>query len=188
MDPGKIAKQCREKSNFFCKKYLKEADALTIVLKSHLFIEKCLDEIFSLCLPCPEYILEKKFYDKVKIYEALNLYPSNSIIEQLLTINKIRNKYAHNMEYKINTKDLQLLVKSLPCKSMNNKRKLIHGIGNIIGFMHGTIAILKVLPFTVFCATHKEIFKREKRYNIKKILKKIYPNDEHLKTLECLNV
>lgn len=177
MDPQKIAKQSEKKWEQFYQKYWRKDDTLTIVLKSHLFIENLLDEIFSLSIPNPSHIIEMKFYDKIRIFEALN-FSSSEIVAKLLAINSIRNKYSHNLKFEIKTKDIQQLIKNLDTKGMNNQTKLKYGIVYTISYLHAIIAIIKIIPFSNTCVRNNKIFKKEKGYSFKKVNKTIYPKDD----------
>jgi hypothetical protein len=170
----KMAKESKNKWEGFYKKHWVGADELTVVLKGHLFLEQILNEIIILTIPKPQYILDKKFYDKLKIFEALGLAPSNELIEKLLAINTLRNKYSHNLNYKCADKDIQTIVKGLGTSYQTNRGKIIMGFNYAIGYLSALKSSWQVVPFTLFCAEYNNIFKREKAYNVKKITKSIY--------------
>jgi len=145
-----------------------------------------LDEIFTLAIPNPDYIIDRKFYDKVKIFEALNLSPSGDYIKKLLAINNLRNKYAHNLKYKLTKKDLQNLINRRPVGKGNNIT-VTSGFTDVIAYMHALIVLLKIVPFTYISKSYNKIFLKQKGYEFNKIYKFIYPNNEMRDVLDLLN-
>lgn len=172
----------------FYTKHWKGADLLTVVLKSHLYIENLLDKFFLFCLPKPKYIIEKKFYDKVKIFESLGLSPSDKLIQRLLALNTIRNKYAHNLNYTPRLVDLKVLIDDIKLLKGNNRNKLTRGIVFTISYLHGALDAERQLPFSFACIRNKKIYNKEKAINVKKIMKKIYPKNEAVDLLENLKI
>lgn len=87
-------------------KYL--TDELTIVLKCHLFTEYILDQIIVKKLKRRSKILEYKFSQKVEILYSADLIPSY-LYKNISYLNKIRNKFAHNLGYDISQEKLELI-------------------------------------------------------------------------------
>ena len=172
-----ISKSIKECEIFF-KKHWKNANELTMVLKSHLFVENCLDKFFLLAIPKPKHILRKSFYDKVMIFDALNYSPDKELITKLLAINTLRNKYAHNLNYKLKLKDIKSLLEGVDIKSRKNKVKLARGLASTMSYLYTTKALFQMFPFATTCYINRKIFEKEKACKMDKIIKKIYPNDE----------
>ena len=178
-------KSIKEMKVFHEKYWLNSKDLLTLVLKNHLYIENCIDELFTLVLPHPEKIIEKSFSAKVDSFESLNLQQNSQIVETIRALNKIRNNFAHNINYKVTSKDLEPLVKNIKkIKSKTNVKKLKIGLNYIVGYLHCLKSCYKLFPFTMTCISQGGIFIRETGYKSKKIYKTIYPNNELMDILE----
>jgi len=71
-----------------------------LVITTRLYFENIIDELIKIKFSHPEAIIDFNFYKKVKIIQAGNILKKD-IIEYLLFVNNIRNKYAHNIDYEI---------------------------------------------------------------------------------------
>jgi len=83
------------------------ADELTIVLKAHLFAEFLIDHIIKEKFSRPKRILNYTFYKKLEIIYSIDLIP-NYLYKNILFLNKMRNKYSHDLDYRINPKEIVL--------------------------------------------------------------------------------
>lgn len=132
----------------------------------------------SLVLPNPKKVLEKRFLDKIDIFRALNLEGTDLIMERILGINKIRNKFSHNLTFRLSLKEIQPLVKGLKLgKNHTLVRKLKCSIGYVVGGLHFLRGYYGLLPFTSACIRNSELYKKEKGVNLVKIVKSIYPEN-----------
>jgi hypothetical protein len=79
-----------------------EDNVISLVLKSHLYIENFLDHIIKKKFQKHELILDNSylFHKKLKIIMSKNYLTENLYITIEL-INTIRNKYVHNLKYNI---------------------------------------------------------------------------------------
>ncbi len=86
------------------KKIFEYDNELNIVLVGHLYLEKYLNDILGKNLKGFE-TLEKKgilnsFYKKVTYLQAEKITPSD-LLDNIITYNKLRNKFAHKLNYDI---------------------------------------------------------------------------------------
>ena len=163
-------KQAMDK--FYKKYWLDYAgnEQLTIILKTHLYIENLIDEILSYLLPNSRKILNYKFSSKVDILEALNVTPSKLIIEKIRQINKIRNDFSHNLNKRISKSDLEILIKDIKIrKKHSNFKKFRNVLMWTVGYLHAFRTILRLFPFTTLYITNKEIFQKDKALQKSKI-------------------
>jgi hypothetical protein len=79
-----------------------ESNVISLVLKSHLYIENLLDYIIKKKIKKHELILDNSFsfYQKLKIMMSKN-YLTDKLFRTIKLLNTIRNKYAHNLKYNI---------------------------------------------------------------------------------------
>ena len=83
----------------------RHADELTIVLKGHLVVEYMLDSIIKEKFKNPNKILSYSFYRKLEILHSLGFLP-DYLFKNIETLNKIRNKYAHDLKYSLDINEL----------------------------------------------------------------------------------
>ena len=82
-------KESSEMNSFWRKHCAKISDPLTLIVKSHLFIENLLNEILTLCLPNSKAILAKSTFSyKIMLFESLNLAPNNQLVRKIRKVNK----------------------------------------------------------------------------------------------------
>lgn len=157
----------KEMDLFFGKHIINSNDPIIIVLKSHLYIENCLDRMLSRALPFPNKILKKTFSNKVDFFEALNLAcppdpNSTEVVFKLRQINKIRNKLAHNLDKKITKKDIEGLMKGVTHKKgATIPQKLIAGLSHFIGYFHCLLSLNDFFPFFSAYERNKNNFKQD---------------------------
>ncbi len=86
-----------------------ETDGLSLIIRSHLYIERILDYIIEKKFKYHNSILKEDFtfYKKLLILKSKN-YLQNQMFLTIKYINTIRNKYAHNLDYNIANFDLSL--------------------------------------------------------------------------------
>jgi len=79
-----------------------ESNALSLVLKSHLYIEIFLDYIIKKKFKNNKLLLDRSFsfFQKLKILMSKN-YLTDKLFKTIELLNIIRNKYAHNLKYNI---------------------------------------------------------------------------------------
>lgn len=161
-----------KKFDIFLKKHILEnKDNLSVVLKSHLFIEGLLDEMLKSSVPHPNKFLEKKFSEKVSILEALGFFDSRPLIkEKIVGLNKLRNDYAHDLDYTIKNKDLDILLKETKIGKRNSiRKKLMRSLSGLMGYLQALSAVNKQIPFFMASARGKSIYLKDKGYNSREI-------------------
>jgi hypothetical protein len=73
-------------------------DSKLFTIKMHLYMEAVISEILSENLKKPELLENYSFYRKVEILNAMGIL-NDSSLNDLLHLNNIRNKFAHNLTY-----------------------------------------------------------------------------------------
>jgi hypothetical protein len=86
----------------------KYADELTIILKGHLIVEYMLDAIIKEKFKNPKKILGYSFFRKLEILFSLGLLP-DYLFRNIVTLNNIRNNYAHDLTYSVNINELPVM-------------------------------------------------------------------------------
>lgn len=76
-----------------------------LVLKVHLYMEIIVNEILKKNLKQPEILDNYSFYQKVNILKAIGIF-NNSLSDDLLYLNKLRNHFAHDLRYDVAELDL----------------------------------------------------------------------------------
>jgi len=79
-------------------------DARLMILLSHLYLEKCLEEIIKKKFERPKNILENNFKQKLDIIYSLGSIDEKSY-HDISAINRIRNKFVHNLNYTFKIED-----------------------------------------------------------------------------------
>lgn len=182
-------KQKSEMDSFYKSHCLKNSDTLSIILKSHLYIENCLDEILRMNIPNPESILKKRFSDKLDIFIALNLGwpPGNGFIEEKLRlINKIRNSFAHNLNKKLTIEELQQLASGLTEVKSLDVHKLKNVLMGIIANLNALVAINEFYPILNFKYRNKEMLKRDLFWS--ETFLASYPYNEAKESMDFLKI
>ena len=92
-------------------------DDLGSVIRVHLHIEHHVNDILELLVPCPQYLKSVKLdYDgKVNLLPVLGVKPEN--IRVLSALGTMRNKFAHNLNYKLDKSIVKSLYETLDSDS-----------------------------------------------------------------------
>lgn len=87
-----------------------ETNELSSILKGHLFIETILETLLKRNLKNPEELLKQQlsFSLKLNLVSSLGILPNNHI-GAIKALNKIRNNYAHNLNYHITIAEINQL-------------------------------------------------------------------------------
>ena len=82
-------------------------DPILMILKALLLAEYYIDQIISLEIPRGDILLDNNFTfsQKLIMVKALNVM-DNSLWDSINALNKLRNRGAHDMEYKISETDI----------------------------------------------------------------------------------
>lgn len=89
-------------------------DELQVVLRTHLYIERELTEILKISLAEPDYILNTRFMfaNKLNLAVALGVFPIG-VKKAYDKLNKMRNKFAHELEFYCSEDDLRKLEEAM---------------------------------------------------------------------------
>jgi len=89
-----------------------DLDSTLLLLRGHLAIEYFINTIFNLKLVRGKKDLTEglSFDKKLKLVNSMGLINSD-IFSSIKSLNKLRNKIAHEFQYRVNEEDLELLIK-----------------------------------------------------------------------------
>lgn len=77
-----------------------ENDSLSLILKSHLYVEIMLNDIIETESKCNSRYKNKKFSKKLQMLKQLEMI-NRDLFDDIDLINDMRNDFAHDFEYKI---------------------------------------------------------------------------------------
>ena len=98
-------------------------DPRLLILIMHLYMENVVNGIIRENLKTPDKILDYRFYQKVQILQTSGII-ENKISEDLLILNQLRNKYAHNLYFDAASIDVSKFSDMADVYSLKNyKRK-----------------------------------------------------------------
>ena len=94
--------------------FLSSNDPVIVVLKGHIYLEYVLVRSISSHLPRPKAVDfdRMNFVGKIGLARAFGV--ADLFLDACLVINKVRNKIAHKIDYELNRKDVDELVKAMP--------------------------------------------------------------------------
>jgi len=83
---------------------------LSSILKAHLFIERLIDSIIEKKLDKPGSLFKNQlsFSLKLDLAHSLGIVP-DKVLSPIRALNKIRNKYAHDINYEVTIDELNNL-------------------------------------------------------------------------------
>ena len=93
-------------------KYLTEEDETSLILKSHLHVEREIEFLIKKAFIRPEYLKKLSFAEKIKVLCSLNIIDI-SMYNDIARFNAIRNAFSHKYKYKLANDDLSFLRKVL---------------------------------------------------------------------------
>ena len=85
-----------------------ESNLRNLVIISHLYFENIIDELLRDNFVNPEAFNNFTFYSKMKVIESQDILNTDTL-KFLLFVNKIRNKFAHNLDYDLPDSDFQAI-------------------------------------------------------------------------------
>lgn len=154
----------KEMQEFFEKNIKDCSEPLILILKAHLYIEVCLNEIFKLVIPRPQKIINnRKFSDKMDIFESLNLsFGIKEICKKVRLINKLRNKFSHDLNAELEENEIRPLLKDIQLKeNAPNIENLKTAILQVLSFLHFIRGTIKLFPFYSATVRNREIFRED---------------------------
>ncbi len=101
------------------KSALLKDDDLASVIRVHLHIEHHVNEILELLTPTPKHIdsLNLEYEGKVNLIAALGVHPKS--IKVLKSLGRLRNKFAHNLNFKLDKSSVKNLYETLDAYEKN---------------------------------------------------------------------
>ena len=92
---------------------LEHEDDLGAVIRVHLHLEIYVNQIINLLVPNPEDLkpIGLDYFGKVHLISALRIDPQN--LKVLLALGKMRNKFAHDLNYKLDKSNVKNLYETL---------------------------------------------------------------------------
>jgi uncharacterized protein YutE (UPF0331/DUF86 family) len=137
---------------------------LSIVLKGHLIIEGLIDDILQTYNGGEGNMRDKKFSEKIDILKFCSII-SLQTYEKLKTLNKIRNSFAHNLNYKLTHEDIDWLLKGNSGKIPRRKSdKIIQGIICQIGYLDFLKYFNQYYPFLATDLARHKVFQKDLAY------------------------
>jgi len=170
----KIAEKIDKEGALYIKKYVvPPKDKLTLVLQTHLVMEKLVNEILEAMLVDSNEIEKMYFSKKVQIMGAMGI-TQNNIDKKLIEFNSLRNKFAHNLDYVIQRNDLNIFFETTSlARSTNIETNLLQIIPWIIYFLMGVREYYLAFPYYMGCSDNKKRLNRDKGFDFESI-EKIY--------------
>jgi len=163
--------QEKEKEKFF-KKYIIDNDKeVSLVLQTHLYLESQLNIILSFAFPKFSRIKEMRFQDKIILLEELNYNTiSEKVINKIKIVNKIRNRFAHNLDYQLTDNDAYQLNEEYNPKLESPRQFFVKSIIRLKGYLDATIHANKLFPFLFSCMRNKQIFQSDRNFDYRAII------------------
>ncbi len=99
-----------ELDNLTVQHFIFDTKELDSILKAHLFIERLVDSLIEEKLDKPESFLKNQvsFNLKVDLAHSLGVL-TDRLVSSIKSLNSIRNKYAHNLDYQVSFDELNSL-------------------------------------------------------------------------------
>ncbi|MDH4358484.1 MAG: hypothetical protein OEV37_00845 [Candidatus Berkelbacteria bacterium] len=136
-------------------------DDLSVILKSHLFVEILINRIILLVIPHPKRIEDQRFSEKIKLLSDLDYFPHGwELYEKLNALNKIRNGFAHNYKNEIDRKHLETLSGCLK-KTLSPIERFKIGSEILMNSLLFTIELCTLFPFIQSCSINAKLFRRD---------------------------
>lgn len=156
-------------------------DPLSIVIKTHNFLDQLASKILMLHMKEPEKILgseqnPKHYYlsQKTNLLAALGYMNVGNVSNEFKALDDLRNKFAHKYNYKITKQDIEKF------GNFDKEKLLIENlmshIANLVGYFMSIVNMLTVAPFYNECCNRQSIFKNDNGFKPGQINRN-YPKD-----------
>jgi uncharacterized protein YutE (UPF0331/DUF86 family) len=144
-------------------------DSITIILKSHLFVENKIDELLEFIFPKGQ-ILSKKFYfkDKLLILKSTNLI-DNQTLDAIRKLNNVRNDIAHNLEFEITENIIDKIGNPLGKDYREMKQETFQEFDESKGYQDIIYSVPKIIAVFYYIVAHivvklNKVIKSDKGY------------------------
>ena len=109
IDAEKRAEKREEELTQAFNRFVKDTrgeNELQVIIRGHLYVENEIDNLLKLKLEKPQHLYDNNFmfYSKLKTALALGLIPEENK-NAYIRLNKIRNNFAHNLNYELTEND-----------------------------------------------------------------------------------
>ncbi|TEW47085.1 hypothetical protein [Psychromonas algicola] len=119
--------------------FVGDVDQLVQILKAHLYTENFLEKIILATLIRGDKLIEKgnfSYHHKLLICESVDALP-DTLVSSLRNLNKLRNKFAHQMDMQISEADVTKVGSPLG----NEYTKLKKGKEGRVGYLYSTLLV-----------------------------------------------
>lgn len=117
-----------------------EAAEVSTVISTHLYIENSINELLDTFCRRPSALRQLDFEEKVRVLEAFAII-SDDFAKKILSFNRLRNKYAHNLEFKADLNQINSLNEhSRVTKTQWDKHRIAvmqAEFSNFVGYVDG---------------------------------------------------
>lgn len=122
-----------------------QEDDLGAVIRVHLHIESFVNEIIQVLVPYPDELkpIRLDYFGKVNLLGALGVEPAN--LKVLLTLGNMRNKFAHNLNYQLDSSNVKGLYESLG-SDLKEKLQMSHNNARNKEGFQGVEKFVKLSP------------------------------------------
>lgn len=108
---------------------------LQFVISAHLYVENSMDNALLKVLPHNKTIIKLSFWNKLTIMSGGGL--NREIVELLTDLNKLRNKFAHNLNYDIKWSDIQRMAQLAGSTKAERESDPSKMLRNILSYVMG---------------------------------------------------
>ncbi|ASN04266.1 hypothetical protein [Virgibacillus necropolis] len=151
-----------------------DENMLIIVLRAHLYLEREINELLSK-VSLNGKLLEVQFSHKIDLVKSLGVV-DEELIPPIGKLNKIRNQYAHDLEFEVTQKDYQDLLSTLSKKEKahfeeelinfykkypEENKKLTNNFRVLLGSIWGAVKIKNLYFFYYYQTLSKSIAEKE---------------------------
>jgi uncharacterized protein YutE (UPF0331/DUF86 family) len=154
----------RENTKRMRRIFSSQNNLLSIVLKGHLIIESLIDDILQIYNGSEGNIRDKRFSDKIDILKFCSIISLHTY-KKLKTLNRIRNSFAHNLNYKPTHEELNhFLGKNSGKTPRRISDKIAQGIIYQIGYLDFIKNFNQYHPFLATTLARHEVFQKDLAY------------------------
>lgn len=177
---ARIANTSSKRWNSFRDKKLKSIhDEISLVVVTHLFIEMLMNEFLSLVLVNGSALEKERFSTKLNVLEATGCLPNAGvdIAGGIRQVNKIRNKFAHNLDYRLTRADISAFP-GIKSRGKTNINRFRYYTTYIIGYLTAFKDVWELSPYIMTIKLQHSLFKNDSGFDLKKIQEEYRKNHE----------
>lgn len=141
------------------KSILEEDGTILRIIRTHLFIENNINQLLNIYMSKLEVVSKFSFYQKVSILSGMGIF-NDKFTNEILIVNKIRNKIAHNQ--KLTKKMIDEILKQSNIEYKNNLKEYLK---YFTGYFSGYISIYRLSPFLGYVLVNKKTYEDDLFFN-----------------------